>query len=284
MVESAELRAETNIPFIRIEPPRSWMSLGLRELWECRELLYFLVWRDLTVRYKQSIIGIGWVVIQPLVTIIVFSVIFGYFAKIPSDGLPYPVFAYAGILPWTYFATALNRCIHSVVADSHILTKVYFPRLFLPLAGTLSGLVDFAIAFVLLLGVLVWFGIPLTWYVLIAPFFLSFALLAALAVGLWLSAINVRYRDVTYAVPFLVQTWMFCSPVVYPLSIIPEQYRWLYNLNPMVGVIEGFRWALLGKASPDSSVMAVSAAVVLVILAGGLVFFKNMERNFADVV
>jgi lipopolysaccharide transport system permease protein len=287
MLQTIEAQPKTEIPvfrIIRIEPPRGWVALKLPELWEYRELLYFLVWRDLKVRYKQTIIGVGWVVIQPLVTMVIFTLIFGHFARIPSDGLPYPIFAYCALLPWNYFAMALNRCIVSVVGEAHLISKVYFPRLILPLAGTVSGIVDFSISFLLLGGMMAWYRITVTWRILAVPPFLLFALFTAFAVGLWLSALNVRYRDVGYTVPFLIQIWMFLSPVVYPVSMIPERYRLLYSLNPMVGVIEGFRWALLGKASPDFSVMAVSAVVVAMLLAGGLVFFKNMERTFADIV
>ena len=284
MVETIEAQPNAKIPVIRIEPPRSWVALRLRDLWEYRELLYFLVWRDLKVRYKQTIFGASWAILQPLTTMVIFTVIFGRFAKIPSDGLPYSIFAYTALLPWNYFAMALNRCIGSVVGEAHLISKVYFPRLILPLAGTLSGIVDFLISFTLVLGMMVWYGFGFRWLMLTVPLFLLFALLTALAVGLWLSALNVRYRDVGHTIPFLIQIWMFCSPVVYPVSMIPEKYRLLYGLNPMAGVIEGFRWALLGKASPDFSVMAVSGIAVLVILAGGLFFFKNMEQTFADVV
>jgi homopolymeric O-antigen transport system permease protein len=274
----------SSVPTIVIEPRRGLFDLGLKSIWEYRELLYFLVWRDLKVRYKQTIIGIGWAVLQPLITMLILAVIFGHFVKIPSDGVPYPIFAFCALLPWNYFATALNRCIVSVMADSHVISKIYFPRLILPFAGTISGLVDFAISLVLFLGFMVWYEIGIAWWLLTLPFFLMFALVTALAVGLWLSALNVRYRDVTYTIPLLIQVWMFASPVVYPVSLISEKWRFLYSLNPMAGVIEGFRWALLGKASPDFSVMAVSALVVMSLLAGGLVFFRNMERTFADFV
>ena len=272
------------VPTVVIEPRRGIFDLGLKSIWGHRELLYFLVWRDLKVRYKQTIIGIGWAILQPLVTMLISTIIFGYFAKIPSDGVPYPIFAFCGLLPWTYFATALNRCIVSVVADSHVITKIYFPRLILPLAGTASGIIDFFISLVVFLGLMSWYEIPITLWLLTLPFFLMLSLMTALAVGLWLSALNVRYRDVTYTIPFLIQVWMFASPVVYPVNLVPEQWRFVYSLNPMAGVIEGFRWALLGKASPDFSVMGVSALVVAALLAGGLVFFRNMERTFADVI
>jgi lipopolysaccharide transport system permease protein len=270
--------------FVRIDPPGGWFSLGLHELWKYRELLYFLAWRDLKVRYKQTAIGIGWAVLQPVVSMIIFTVIFGRFAKIPSDGVPYPLFAFTALLPWNYFAGALQRCTGSVVSDAHLISKVYFPRLILPMAGSVSSMVDFLVSFILLLGMMIWYQIAISWWVLVLPSFLLLALLTALAVGLWLSAVNVRYRDVGHTIPFLVQIWMFVSPVVYPVSMIPEKYRLLYSLNPMAGVIEGFRWALLGKAGPDFSVMAVSACVVLVLLIGGLVFFRSMEQSFADVV
>src|SRR5882724_6614252 len=264
-------------PTVIIEPRRGLLHLDLPAIWQYRELLYFLVWRDLKVRYKQTAIGVGWAVLQPVITMIVFTAIFGRFAKIPSDGLPYPIFSFSALIPWTYFATALNRSMASVVADSNLISKVYFPRLILPLAGTLAGIVDFSISLIVLLGMMVWYGIDITWWLLTLPAFLLFALLTAVAVGLWLSALNVRYHDIGHAIPFLVQIWMFCSPVVYPVSLIPEKYRLLYSFNPMAGVIEGFRWFLLGTASPDFAVMTVSAVVVLIILTGGLIFFKNME-------
>jgi lipopolysaccharide transport system permease protein len=278
------MKTSTTEITIVIEPRKGLFHLDLRSVWEHRELLYFLVWRDLKIRYKQTIIGVGWAVLQPLITMVIFTVIFGGFARIPSDGLPYPIFAYSALLPWNYFAGALQRCIASVVGDAHLVSKVYFPRLILPLAGTVSGLVDFSASFLILVGMMIWYRIGITWGVLAVPVFLLFSLVTALAVGLWLSALNVRYRDVGHTVPFIIQLWMFISPVVYPVSMIPAKYRLIYSLNPMAGVIEGFRWALLGKASPDFSVMAVSALAVIVILAGGLIFFKNMEKTFADVV
>ncbi len=282
MKDTGELKAQ--IPVIRIEPARSWLALKLSDLWEYRELLYFLVWRDLKVRYKQTAIGVGWAVIQPLLAMIIFTVVFGYLARMPSNDLPYPLFFYSALIPWNYFASALGRAIGSVVYDANLLSKVYFPRLILPLAGTVSAVVDFLFSFILLLGMMLWYRIAINWWILTWPLFLGLALLTALAVGLWLSALNVRYRDIGHAIPFLIQIWMFCSPVVYPVSMVPEKYRLIYSLNPMVGVIEGFRWALLGKGSPDPLVMAVSTAVVALLLIGGLIFFKNMERTFADVV
>jgi lipopolysaccharide transport system permease protein len=271
-------------PVVVIEPRRRLFDVGLTSLWEYRELLYFLVWRDLKVRYKQTIIGIGWTVLQPLIAMVIFTIIFGHLAKIPSDGVPYPIFAFCALLPWNYFATALNRCSVSIVGEAQIISKVYFPRLILPLAGTISGIIDFSASFILFLGLMAWYEIGIGWWVGILPLFLMFALLTALAVGLWLAALNVRYRDIGYTLPFLIQVWMFASPVVYPVSLIPEGWRFLYSLNPMAGVIEGFRWALLGKASPDFSVMAVSVLGVIIILAAGLVFFRKIERTFVDFV
>ena len=267
-----------------IEPSRVWFRLDLAALWQYRELLYFLVWRDLKVRYKQTAIGATWAILQPLMTMVIFTVIFAHFAKIPSDGLPYPIFAYTALLPWTYFASALSRSSSSVVAEAHLISKVYFPRAVLPLAGTVSGIIDFAVAFPLLLGMMIWYGIMPTRGLLALPLFLLLALATALAVGLWCSALNVRYRDVALTIPFLTQCWMYASPVAYPVSLVPENWRFLYSLNPMAGVIEGFRWALLGKQGPDFVVMAVSTVVVALLLVGGLVFFKHMERTFVDVV
>lgn len=258
--------------------------LPFRELWEFRELLYFLTWRDIKVRYKQTVIGAGWAVIQPVVAMIIFTAIFSRVAKIPSEGIPYPIFAYTGLLPWQLFSGALQRAITSLVGSAALITKVYFPRLIVPIAATLSATVDFAIAFLVLIAMAVGFGVTPTWRVVALPGFVGLVLLAALAVGLWLSALNVRYRDVGHAVPFLIQIWMFASPVVYPLSLVPERWRLIYSLNPMVGAIEGFRWAVLDKPAPDLTMVAVSGAVTVVLLFGGLAFFRRMERIFADVI
>ncbi len=267
-----------------IEPKTRIFELDLHCLWQHRELLYFLVWRDLKVRYKQTIIGIAWAVVQPLISIVIFTVIFGKLARIPSDGLPYSIFVYSALLPWNYFASALQRCVASVVGDAPLITKVYFPRLILPIAGTLSGLADFVVSFALVLILLGFYGIGISWSIIVLPLFLLLALATALAVGLWLSALNVRYRDVGYTIPFLVQIWMYASPILYPVSIVPQKYRFVYGLNPLAGVIEGFRWALFGKQSPDVFLMAISVFVVLLLLAGGLLFFRKMEKTFADVV
>jgi lipopolysaccharide transport system permease protein len=271
-------------PTVVIEPSKRLLHLDLKAIWEYRELLYILVWRDLKVRYKQTVIGAGWAILQPLMTMAIFTVVFGTFVKIPSDGVPYPIFAYSALLPWSLFANSLTRGGTSIVGNAHILSKIYFPRLLLPLSGILSPIVDFAISIVILVAMMIWFGTLPTWGVLALPLFLFLALLTALAVGLWLSALNVRYRDVGHAIPFLVQLWMFASPIAYPISLVPEKWRTLYMLNPMAGVIEGFRWALLGTGSLDFGMIAISSTMVLALLLPGIVYFKYTERTFADVV
>ncbi len=271
-------------PTVVIEPRKSLFHLELGVVWQYRELLYFLVWREIKVRYKQTAIGIAWAIIQPLAAMAIFTLVFGYFARIPSDGLPYPIFAYAALLPWTYFAQALSGCGHSLVGDAGLLKKVYFPRLIIPIAAVARPLVDFFLSFLVFLAMMAWWRIPLTRAVLLLPFFLLLALFTALAVGLWLSALNVRYRDVGHTLPFLVQLWMFASPVVYPMSLVPEAWRWLYGLNPMVSVIDGFRWALLGTKPPDLTVSAISAGAAVILLLGGIIFFRRLEPTFADVI
>ncbi len=271
-------------PTVVVEPSRGLFQLDLRAIWEYRELLFFLVWRDVKVRYKQTVLGATWAILQPVMTMTIFTVIFSYFARMPSDGLPYPVFAYAALLPWNYFSQAMNRSGNSLVGNAGLITKVYFPRLMIPLASIVTPAVDLAVSFIPLLGLMVWYGITPSHRVLALPLFLLLAMLTALSIGLWLSPVHARYHDVGYAIPFLTQFWMYASPVVYPVSLVPEQWRWLYGLNPMVGVIEGFRWALLGKISPDFRVLAISAAVVLLLFLGGVVFFKRMERTFADII
>ncbi len=275
---------ELTEPVVVVEPKKGLFHLDLQAVWKYRELLYFLIWRDLKVRYKQTVIGAGWAIIQPLMTMVIFTLVFGKFAKVPSDGLPYPIFAYTALLPWIYFSQAISRSSTSVVGGANLIRKIYFPRLIIPISAAVAPLVDFAIAFVILLGMMVWFGTAPNWGVLALPLFLLLALVTSLAVTFWLSALNVVYRDVSYIIPFLTQIWMFASPVAYPVSLVPEKWRLLYSLNPMVGVIEGFRWALLGKESPDFGVMVLSTAVVLVIFISGIVYFKHMERTFADII
>jgi lipopolysaccharide transport system permease protein len=276
---------ETPAPMrVYIQPSRGLLDLELKTIWDYRELLYFFVWKDVKVRYKQTLLGAGWAVLQPLLTMVIFTIVFRKFAKVPSDGLPYPIFTYTALLPWTYFSQAVSRSGMSLVSNGALVGKIYFPRLILPMAGTVAPMVDFAMAFVVLLGMMIWYGIVPTTGVLALPIFLLLAMMTALSVGVFLSAVNVKYRDVNYTIPFLVQFWMFVSPVAYPVSLVPEQWRLLYSLNPMAGVIEGFRWALLGKASPDFEVMAISGAVVLCLFAGAIIYFKHAERTFADLI
>jgi len=260
------------------------VPLRLKELWEYRELLYFLVWRDVKVRYKQTVLGAAWAVIQPFFTMVVFSIFFGRLAGIPSDGLPYPIFAYCALLPWQLFSHAMMESGNSLVANQNLITKVYFPRLVIPLSAVLAGLVDFGIAFLVLLGMMAYYGMAPTMAVVTLPLFILLAIATALAVGLWLSALNVQYRDVRYTIPFLTQFWLLATPIAYPSSLVPEGWRVLYGLNPMAGVVEGFRWALLGTANAPGRMLAVSVAVVLAFLIGGLYYFRSMERTFADVV
>jgi len=271
-------------PLTIIEPEKGWVSIRFGELWDYRELLFFLSWRDISVRYKQTVLGAAWAIIQPFFTMIVFSLFFGRLAQIPSDGVPYPVFSYAAMLPWLYFSTAMTASSNSLVGSSNLLSKVYFPRLVIPLASVLPPAVDFAIAFMVLVGMMFYYGISLTWNLLWLPAFLLLALVTALGVGLWLSAMNVQYRDIRYAVPFLVQFWMFISPVAYPSSMVPEQWRILYGINPMVGVIEGFRWAMLGTDTELGLETGISVIVAVIILISGIYYFRRMERTFADVV
>jgi lipopolysaccharide transport system permease protein len=271
-------------PTLVIQPSKGLVRLNLRELWAYRELLYFLIWRDVKVRYKQAWLGAAWAVIQPLMTMAVFSIVFGRFGKMPSDGIPYPVFAFAALLPWQLFAHALTESGNSLVASQNLITKVYFPRLIVPLAAVLGGLVDFAIGFVVLLGLMWVYGIGATASIIVLPLFLVLALLTALAAGLWLAALNVKYRDVRHTLPFLTQFWLFATPVAYSSRLVPVQWRALLGLNPMAGVVEGFRWALLGTTPESVDLLLISVVVVLLLLAGGLVHFRRTEATFADVV
>jgi len=284
-MSTAELQIPlTDVPEIDITPPRGWLDLNLREFWQFRELVYFFVWRDIKVRYKQTAIGAAWAIIQPVATMLVFTLFFGRLARIPSGGVPYPIFYLSALLPWMYFAGALQNATNSVVEHQHVITKVYFPRLVLPLSAVVPGLLDFAIGFVIFLAMMPFYHVAPGMAILLFPVFLLLAVATALGVGLWLSALNAIYRDIRYVVPFLVQFWMFASPVAYPASLVPARWRWVYGLNPMAGVIEGFRWALTGKGQPPGLLLAASAGAVVVVLMGGIAFFNRMEGTIADVV
>ena len=282
--DAAEVKNAASSHRIVIEPSKRWFYLNLHGIWEYRELLLFLAWRDLKTRYSQTAIGFAWAIIQPVAMMLLFTLVFSNFAKLPSDGVPYPLFAYAALLPWGYFSRSLDRSSFSVVAESNLIKKVYFPRIIVPISAMLVGLVDFAIAFVLLLVMMVFYGVMPSWQALFIPLFLLLTIMISLAVSLWLAALFVRFRDIAAAMPLVTQMWMFASPVVYPVSLVPEKWRILYSLNPMAGVIEGFRWALLGTAGPDFGAMALSAIVVLVLLVCGIAYFNRVERTFADVI
>lgn len=270
-------------PSIRIESTGKRPPLRLQELWAYRELLYFLVWRDVKVRYKQTALGIAWAVVQPLLTMVVFSLFFGRLARVPSEGVPYPIFSYAALLPWTFFAQGLLQSANSLVAGANLIRKVYFPRLVIPLSSVLGGVVDFALAFLILLGMMAYYGIRPTGAILLLPAFLLLTLITGLAAGFWLSALNVQFRDVRYVVPFLTQLWLFATPIAYSSDLLPQPWRTVYGLNPMVGVVEGFRWALLGT-NPPAPMIAVSAVIAVGLLLTGLAYFRRVERTFADVV
>ncbi|NUO62701.1 MAG: ABC transporter permease [Gemmatimonadaceae bacterium] len=272
------------LPRTRIAASHGWVSLRLRELVEYRELLYFLVWRDVKVRYKQTALGAAWAIIQPFFTMIVFSLFFGKLAKVPSDGIPYPIFSYAALVPWTFFASGIAQSSNSLVGSANLIKKVYFPRLTIPIATVLSGLIDLVLAFVVLLGMMAYYGIYPTAQILWLPAFLVLALVTSLGVGLWLSALNVEYRDVKYVVPFLTQFWMFATPIAYSSTLLHEPWRTVYGLNPMVGVVEGFRWALLGTGTHPGPLIAASSLAAIVLLLSGAFYFRRMERSFADVV
>lgn len=284
-LETTSPAQKTPTTHLRLEASKGWVSLKLSELWQYRELLYFLVWRDIKVRYKQTVLGAAWAILQPFMTMIVFSLFFGGLAKMPSDGIPYPIFSYAALVPWTFFATGLSMSSNSLVGSANLIKKVYFPRLTIPIATVLSGVVDFVLAFLVLLAMLVYFGITPTANVVFLPFFLLLAFVTSLGVGLWLSAMNVQFRDIRYVLPFLTQFWLFITPIAYPSSLIEnELLRSLYGINPMVGVVEGFRWALLGVETAPSETILASSLTALVIFVGGLYYFRYMEKTFADVV
>ena len=267
-----------------IRPSRGWVSLQLKDLWEYRELLYFFVWRDVKIRYKQTALGAAWAIIQPVFTMLVFSIVFGKLAKIPSDGLPYPLFAYAALAPWNFFAQGLTQSADSLIGSGNLIKKVYFPRLAIPVSAVSAGLVDFTISFTVLLGMMAWYRFHVNANMLWLPLLLILAYVTSLGAGLWLSALNVRFRDVKYAVPFLVQFWMYATPIAYPSSLLHEPWRTLYGLNPMAGVVEGFRWAMLGRNTRPGPMIMASAVVAIAILIGGAFYFRRMEKSFADVV
>lgn len=289
-VDRMQTEAETDslpdcsAPITLIRPQRRWVSLGLGELWQYRDLLFQLVWRDFSSRYRQSVIGIGWALIRPAVSMVVFTLIFGRVAKLPSDGIPYPIFNYTALIPWLYFAGCLTGSSQSVVGGAGLLTKVYFPRLILPLSKVTIGLIDVAIQSALLALLMVWYGVVPTWGILLVPVFLLMCTVTGLSVGLWLTALNVKYRDIAHTIPFLAQMWMWVTPIVYSSSMVPERWRALYGLNPMVGVVEGFRWALLGKAAPDWTMMSASVGMTLLLFVGGLLYFRRTEATFADLI
>lgn len=267
-----------------IEPSRGWAALRLADVWAYRELLYFLIWRDIKVRYKQTVLGAGWAILQPFFTMVIFSIFFGRLAQMPSDGVPYPIFAYAALVPWTFFANGLTQAVNSVVGGSSLIKKVYFPRIILPIAAVLAGVVDFLFAFAVLVGMALYYGVLPSWRILTLPCFVAMVVMAALSVALWLSALNVQYRDIRYIAPFIVQVWLFATPIAYPSSLLSEPWRTVYGLNPMVGVVEGFRWALLGTGTGPGPMIVVSSLVCLALLVGGAYYFRRVERTFADVI
>ena len=270
-------------PLFVIEASKPGVNINLRDLWAYRELLYFLTWRDVKVRYKQTALGVAWVIIQPLLTMLIFTLFFGKLAGIPSDNIPYPIFAYAGLLPWTFFANAISHSGNSLVANANLITKVYFPRMIIPGAAVASGLIDFAIAFVLLVGLMLYYKVSMTWHLLFFPVLVLLTTVLAVGVGMWFSAINVKYRDVRFALPFLVQLWMFVSPVIYPSSFLPPKLRLLLLLNPLTGIIEGYRSSLFGRAF-NWTALLISAAITLVVLIYSSYTFRRMEKGFADIV
>jgi lipopolysaccharide transport system permease protein len=306
--ETAAPNIHRSIPRVRIEPSTGWVSLKMRELWQYRELLYFLTWRDIKVRYKQTVLGAAWAIIQPFLTMVVFSLFFGRLANIPSDGIQYPIFSYAALVPWTFFANGLTQGSNSLVNSSNLIKKVYFPRLVVPISSVLAGIVDFALAFVVLLALMIYFGISpfaapvhFPWFIpsvlplgpvyyvpsfniVWLPYFLLLAFVTSLGVGLWLSAMNVQFRDVRYIVPFIAQIWMFLTPIAYPSSLLSEPWRTIYGLNPMAGVVEGFRWALVGTNTAPGPIIIVSSVAALLLLVSGAYYFRRMEKTFADVV
>ena len=283
MKETA-LTISSELPRTRREASKGWAWPKLRELWEYRELLYFFAWRDIKVRYKQTVMGALWAIIQPFFTMVIFSLFFGRLANVPSDGLPYPVFSFTALVPWTFFANALAQASNSLVSNANMIKKIYFPRLALPIATVLAGTIDFAVAFIVLLGIMLFYGLVPTVNIIWLPFFALLALVTSLGVSLWLAVMNVQFRDVRYTVPFITQAWLFMTPIAYPSSLLPEPWRTLYGLNPMAGVVEGFRWALLGTDTAPGKMIIVSSLVALIILISGAFYFRRMEESFADVL
>jgi lipopolysaccharide transport system permease protein len=277
-----KLAVET--PVIHIAPSRGWLPVNCHELWEYRELLYFLIWRDVKVRYKQTLLGVAWAILQPLFTMVLFSLFFGRLAKVPSDGAPYPIFSYTALVIWTFFANGLTQSSNSLITNANLIKKVYFPRLAVPVAAVLAGLVDFVPAFFILLGMMAYYGLYPTDQMIWLPAFLLLALVTALGVGMWLSALNVRFRDIRYTIPFIVQCWLFTTPIAYPSSLVPEPWKTWYGVNPMAGVVEGFRWALLGTGAAPGPMIVVSSLAALAVLVSGLFYFRRAEKTFADIV
>jgi lipopolysaccharide transport system permease protein len=283
-VTDATLPIRDNLPRTRRQASEGWPSPRLRELWQYRELLYFLVWRDIKVRYRQTVLGGLWAILQPLITMVIFSLVFGRLAQVPSDGVPYPIFSYAALVPWMFFANGVTQASNSLVLSSNMVKKIYFPRLTLPMATVLAGVIDFALALTVLLLLMLVYGFPPTITALWLPLFFLLALVTSLGVGIWLSAMNVQFRDVRYAVPFLIQVWLFVTPIAYPSSVLNEPWKTLYGLNPMAGVVEGFRWALLGTDTPPGPMTVLSAVVALALIVSGVFYFRRMEKGFADVL
>jgi lipopolysaccharide transport system permease protein len=284
MMKETALTTQSDLPRTRREPSTKWAWPKLRELWEYRELLFFFAWRDIKVRYRQTVMGVLWAIIQPILTMVIFSLFFGRLANIPSDGLPYPVFSFAALVPWTFFANALTQASNSLVLSGNMLKKIYFPRLALPIATVFAGVVDFALAFIVLLCIMLYYGLVPTANILWLPFFALLALITSIGVSLWLAAMNVQFRDVRYTIPFITQAWLFVTPIAYPSSLLPDSLQIVYGMNPMAGVVEGFRWALLGTDTAPGPMLIVSSVVALLLLVSGAFYFRRMENTFADVV
>jgi len=279
---------QTQVPITYLKPPKGLASLNLRDLWEYRELIYFLTWRDVKVRYKQTLLGFTWVILQPVINMVVFTILFGELLNVPTGGIPYPIFSFAALLPWTYFATSLTRSSTTLVGSANLISKVYFPRMVIPISGVISGFIDFGISFVILIVMMLVYKIIPTWNLLLLPILLILAMLTALGFGLWLSALNVRFRDINHLVPFIIEIWKYVTPVIYGSTLIPEKYRFILGLNPLTGVVEGFRWAILGGKYVETfnpgPLFALSIMIAFVVLISGIIFFRNTERTFADII